>query len=249
MHAPRRTLALVALLFASPACRAEDGASHRRAAIVRRSGEIEFAAMVNAKAFERGGMAGYHAVVWAGGRMAHAALLQSEVPDVEILDALEALGARAGGELPMDAWEARRDPKNPAPDRSVAGDRIEVYLRLPGRTALVPLADVLEDPGGRGLDLRLAGNRANVPRWKSGCVVCLYSCPGSKIGNARYTVREWERGVTRFRPRGSVLPPDGTKVAVVMRLARFRAGRPNPLPRRGFSSPVEMAGALQSGSR
>ena len=56
-------------------------------------------------------------------------------------------------------------------------------------------------PGGRGLDLRLAGNRANIPKWKSGCVICLYSCPGSKIGNARYTARDWARKVTRFRAR------------------------------------------------
>ena len=99
----------------------------------------------------------------------------------------------------MDAWEARRDPRNAAPDRRSAGERVEVLLRVPGRPALLPLAAALEDPGGRGLELRLAGNRANAPIWKSGCVVCLYSCPGGKIGNARYTVRDWETRATRFR--------------------------------------------------
>lgn len=226
MHAPGRIAAFVALLLGSEACRAAGPAAEAKGIAVRRPGEIEFTATVDAKAFDRGWtMPGYHAVVSKRGRMAHAALLRADVTDVEILDALEALGARTGEGLPMDAWEARRDPRNAAPDRRISGDRVEVFLRLPGRAALVPLAAALEDPGGRGLDLRLAGNRANVPKWKSGCVVCLYSCPGSKIGNARYTVREWETKVTRFRAREGVLPPDGTRVGVVVRITS-EAARP-----------------------
>ena len=67
--------------------------------------------------------------------------------------------------------------------------------------------------------MRFGGHRANIPKWKSGCVVCLYSCPGSKVGNARYTVRDYARNATRFRAREGALPPDGTKVRVVFRLA------------------------------
>ncbi|MDQ5858365.1 MAG: hypothetical protein M3542_08835, partial [Acidobacteriota bacterium] len=200
MHGAGRIAAVVTLLLGAEACRAADPTPDPKRLTLRRPDEIEFTATVNAKAFDRGGMMpGYHAVVWKKGRMAHAALLQADVTDVEILDALESLGAKSGGTLPMDAWEARRDPRSSAPDRRVSGDAVEIFLRLPGRSALVPLAAALDDPGGRGLDMLLAGNRANVPKWKSGCAVCLYSCPGSKVGNARYTVREWEKNVTRFR--------------------------------------------------
>jgi hypothetical protein len=226
MHCAGRIAAVVTLLLGAEACRAADRNLDPRRLTVRHPDEIEFTATVNAKAFDRGRMMpGYHAVVWRKGRMAHAALFQADVTDVEILDALESLGAKPGGDLPMDAWEARRDPRNPAPDRRISGDTVEIFLRLPGRHALVPLAALLDDPGGRGLEMRLAGNRANVPKWKSGCVVCLYSCPGSKIGNARYTVREWEQKVTRFRARQGVLPPDGTKVGVVMRVSRPASAR------------------------
>jgi len=212
MHGARRVAAVLALLLGAEACRASDRNPDRGTVVVRRPGEIEFTATVNARSFDRGVMMpGYHAVVWKEGRMAHAALLQADVTDVEILDALESLGARAGATLPMDAWEARRDPRNAAPDRHVSGDGIEILLRLPGRAALMPLADALEDPGGRGLDMRLAGNRANVPKWKSGCAV--------KVGNARYTVRDWEKKVTLFRSRRGALPADGSKVGVVMRRA------------------------------
>jgi hypothetical protein len=216
MHSPRRIARAVALLLLGcSACRAKE--ADRIA--VRRPNEIEFTATVHVRPFDGGWiMPGYHAVVSKKGRMAHAALLAADVTDTEILDALEALGAETGGTLPMDAWDERDNPRNRAPDRVIGGAPVEVLLRLPGRRAPVPLAEVLEDPGGRGLDLRLAGNRANIPKWKSGCVVCLYSCPGSKVGNARYTVRDWSRKVTRFRARPGALPPDGTSVGVVLRL-------------------------------
>ncbi len=223
MHAAGRIAAVITLLLGTEACRAANSGHASKRLTIRHPAEIEFTASVNAKAFDRGWMMpGYHAVVWKEGRMAHAALFQADVTDVEILDALESLGAKAGGNLSMDAWKSRRDPQNSAPDRRISGDTVEILLRLPGRPALVPLAAALVDPGGRGLQMRLAGNRANVPKWKSGCAVCLYSCPGSKVGNTRYTVREWQKKVTRFRAREGVLPPDGTTVGVVMRLARPR---------------------------
>ena len=186
---------------------------------VRPPREIEFTATVNAKPFDSGWlMPRYHAIVWTGGRMAHAALLRADVSDTQVLRALESLAAKPGDNLPMEAWEERRDPKNPAPDTVIAGPAVEVLLGLPGRRDLVPLASVLEDGARRGLEMRFGGNETNIPKWKSGCVVCLYSCPGSKVGNAKYTVRDYARDVTRFRVRPGVLPPDGTSVGVVLRI-------------------------------
>jgi hypothetical protein len=119
----------------------------------------------------------------------------------------------------MDSWERRKDPKSPAPDLVVEGPSVEVLLRIPGRAELLPLSAVLNDPGGKGIEMRFAGNEANIPVWKSGCIVCLYSCPGSKVGNARYTERDYARagGSTTFRVRPGVLPPAGTRVGVVLR--------------------------------
>jgi hypothetical protein len=220
MHSPRRNQSLVAGLMGillSAACRAEDREPGRL--IVRAPNEVEFTAVVNARAFDSGWvMPGYHAIVWKGGRMAHAALLQAEVPDAQILDALTKLGARPGNNLPMEVWDERKNPKDPAADTVIAGPAVQILLRLPSQADLVPLASVLEDSAGRGLDMRFGGNAANIPKWKSGCIVCLYSCPGSKVGNARYTVRDYTKDVTRFRPKPGTLPPDGTRVGVVLRL-------------------------------
>ncbi|HEV7671059.1 MAG TPA: hypothetical protein VGS22_21285 [Thermoanaerobaculia bacterium] len=51
----------------------------------------------------------------------------------------------------------------------------------------------------------------------SGCLICLYSCPGSKIGNRAYTVRDYTNKTTAFRVREGVLPKDGTEVTIVLR--------------------------------
>jgi hypothetical protein len=221
MHPLGSKILLVAglAILAGPAAgRGEDRAGG--GVIVRRPGEIEFTATVHARSFESAWeMPGYHAIVWKGGGAAHAALLEAEVSDRQVLEALEGLGAWPGDNLPMEAWEERRNPRNPAPDTVIAGPPVEVLLRLPGRAGLVSLASVLEDSAGRGVAMRFGGNEANIPKWKSGCIVCLYSCPGSKVGNAKCTVRDYARGATRFRVRPGVLPPDGTSVRVILRLA------------------------------
>jgi len=182
--------------------------------------EIEFPAIVTAGAFDREifGMPGYHLIVWKDGKAAMAALLRAEVTDAEVLDALERLGARPGNALGMATWEERKDVASRAPDAVIEGPPIEILVKVPGRKAPLTLAEILEDPGGRGFDMRFGGHRANIPKWKSGCVVCLYSCPGSKVGNARYTVRDYMKGTTRFRVRPGVLPADGERVRVVFRL-------------------------------
>lgn len=191
------------------------------AAAIRVSGrQIEFPAIVTADSFEREvlGMPGYHLIVWKGGRSASAALFRAEATDTEVLDALERLGARPGNALGMAAWEERKDPASKAPDQVIEGPPVDILVKVPGRQQPLALAEILEDPGGRGFDMRFGGHRANISKWKSGCVVCLYSCPGSKVGNARYTVRDYVKGTTRFRVRRGVLPADGGRVRVVFRL-------------------------------
>src|SRR5450759_2680785 len=156
MHSPRRNRSLTACLMAvlvSAACRGQEAPG--RVVVRRPSGEIEFTAIVNAKAFNDGWvMPGYHALVWKGGRMAHAALLQADVTDRQVLEALEGLGAKPGDNLPMAAWEERKNLRDPATDTVVAGPAVEVVLPPPGREGLGPLSSPPEDSAGRGLARR-----------------------------------------------------------------------------------------------
>ena len=225
LHAPRRIRVVRALVCAAAllgwiACR-ESGAA--AGTVVVRPGEVEFSGTVQGRSFDTGVvMPGYHAVVWSGGRAAQAALIEADVSDRSVIEALKRAGARPGAGLPMDSWERRKDPKSPAPDLVVEGPAVEVLLRIPGRAELLPLSAVLNDPGGKGFEMRFAGNEANIPVWKSGCIVCLYSCPGSKVGNARYTERDYAKGSTAFSLRPGVLPPAGTKLRVVLRVSPSR---------------------------
>jgi hypothetical protein len=189
---------------------------------------VELSATVDAAGFERKllGMPGYHLIVAEGGRSASAALFRTQATDTQVLDALESLGGRPGGDLPMATWEERKDPGSKAPDEVAAGPSVEVLVRVPGRPKPLTLGEILEDSKGQGVDLRLAGNRANIPRWKSGCIACLYSCPGGKLANAKATVREWQQDPTRYRVRPGVLPADGTRVVLVLHLAAPRAETP-----------------------
>jgi len=182
--------------------------------------EIEFSAVVTKDSFEREllGMPGYHLIVWKDGKAAMAALFRAEVTDVQILDALEKLGARPGNALPMETWDERKDRGSKAPEKVIEGPPVEILVRVPGRPAPLTVDQILQDPGGRGFDMRFGGHRANIPKWKSGCVVCLYSCPGSKVGNARYTVRDYVDERTKFRAKPGVLPKDGSRVSIIFRL-------------------------------
>ena len=180
---------------------------------------VEFPATVSVAAFDGDfEMAGYHFLVWADGRASDRALLRAHVSDVEVLDALEGLGATPGDAVGIEAWDDRYDSESAAPDTVIEGSRVQITISVPGRDEPLTLDDILIDPAGRGFDMRFGGHRENIPKWLSGCVVCLYSCPGSKIGNAAYTVRDHAEETTHFGVRPGALPADGTEVTVRIEL-------------------------------
>lgn len=182
---------------------------------------VELPAVVERAKFEREmlglGMPGYHLLVWNDGGAAGAALFRSRVSDRAVLAALERLGMKPGNALGMETWNDRKDPKSSASDKLIEGPGVEVLVRVPGRQKALGLGDILTDPAGRGFDMRFGGHEGNIHVWHSGCVICLYSCPGSKIGNRAYTVRDYTKKTTEFRVRDGVLPPDGTEVTIVLR--------------------------------
>ena len=211
-------LAAVALLSlaALAACRA--GASPGAVVVVPAERAVDFEATVDAAAWDHGDMAGYHLIVWRDGGSAHAALFRAAASDVEVLDALESLGAVPGDALDLATWDQRDDPSSWKPEQVIQGPPVEVLVRNEVGGPWLRLDQIVDDPMHHGFDLRFGGHRANIPAWKSGCVVCLYSCPGGKVGNARYTVRDWTKQTTRFTVKKGVLPSDGERVTIRIRL-------------------------------
>ena len=159
----------------------------------------------------------YHAVVSRTGGAADKALFATDADDEEVARLLRELGAEDGGGVPMSAWNLRWLPLVNAPTARVEGSRIQVTVEWEGGEGPYTLAELLDDPGGAGVEMRFGGNEMQNHEWESGCILCLFSCPGGVISNSAYTIRDHQRGVTSFEG-SDLLPGDGTEVTITLTL-------------------------------
>jgi hypothetical protein len=164
------------------------------------SGFVDVAARFRPSRFNKGGgMKNHHLVVWDGGKSSMDAVFSTYASDSAVHQALVQVGAKPGNNLTQAVWSERNNARSTAPDRRVAGSRIRMEI-VHGGKVLKP-ADILRDVNKKSLDLRFGGNLALIPQWRSGCVVCLESCPGGKIGNRTYTIRDQVKGIPSFALR------------------------------------------------
>jgi hypothetical protein len=185
----------------------------------RAAREVRIPAVVQPGAMSRPfGVKGHHAIVWRGGRARTWALFVSDVSDHDVRAALDSLGARRGENLTEDCWNARDDPNNPEPDKRVEGAPIDVFVEWPGSRRMA-LSEVIEENGRPAplLDLRYGGNERYQKDFKSGCIVCLYSCPGGAIGNHAHPIRDYVRDGVVYRSVKDRLPKAGTKVTLILK--------------------------------
>jgi hypothetical protein len=185
----------------------------------RARGEVRIPAVVQPHAMERPfGVKGHHAIVWDGGRSKLWALFVSPVSDHDVRAALDSLGARRGENLTPATWNARADPANREPDKRVEGTKIEVFVEWGGKR--VPLQHLLTEEGNGSprVDFRYGGNEAWQKEFHSGCIVCLYSCPGGAIGNHAHTIRDYVRDGVIYASRSERLPRAGSKVTIILKV-------------------------------
>jgi hypothetical protein len=182
--------------------------------------EVRLTATVQPDAMSRRfgrGVEGHHAIVWRGGRARHRALFVSDASDHDVRLALDSLGARRGENLTEDSWNARSDPHNLEPDKRVAGTPVDIFVEWNG--SRVPLSDLLAEKGRAqpALDFRYGGNERFQKDFHSGCIVCLYSCPGGAIGNHAHPIRDYVRDGVVYTSLPQRLPPSGTKVTIILK--------------------------------
>jgi len=185
-----------------------------------KAGELRLLAELQPAAFSGGWLKStpnYHAVVWKGGGAAGEALLASYADDASFYDAMVSIGAVPGNNLTMAAWNDRKDPNSAAPDTRVEGTLVDVSVWWDGLSSPVPLTGLLTDSAGKGIDMRFGGNKALIPEWHSGCIACLYSCPGGKVSNHAYTIRDYVKGTTKFSVNLNAVPKDNRQAVVVFR--------------------------------
>jgi hypothetical protein len=185
--------------------------------------EVRFTATVQPEAMDRMfGVKGHHAIVWKGGRSQRWALFAADTSDHDVRRALDSLGAKRGENLTPAAWNERDDPKNAEPDKRVEGTPIEVLVEWRGSKGPIPLAQLISEKSlaRPRLDFRYGGNEAWQKEFQSGCIVCLYSCPGGAIGNHAHPIRDSVRDGVIYASLPNRLPPAGTKVTIILRVAK-----------------------------
>lgn len=186
----------------------------------RSAGEVRLRAIVQPTAMDRPlGVKGHHAIVWDGGRAARWALFRSMASDREVRAALESLGARPGENLTPETWNRREDPHNTEPDKRVEGTPVEVFVAWDGSEGRIPIDTLIAEKGmGRPtFDFHYGGNQRWQPEFKSGCIVCLYSCPGGAIGNRSKTIRDSVREGIVYASLPERLPKRGSSVTIILR--------------------------------
>lgn len=197
--------------------------AHRSTSVVidRAHREVRFQATVQPNAMSRPfGTQGHHAIVWKGGGAKTWALFVSEASDHDVRAALDSLGARAGENLTPDSWNARKDARNREPDKRVEGSRLAVSVEWRGSGGRVPLERLIAEEHRPAplMDFRYGGNEKYQKEFKSGCIVCLYSCPGGAIGNHAHPIRDYVRDGAVYASIPERLPPAGTKVTIILKL-------------------------------
>lgn len=184
--------------------------------------EVRLRARVQPNAMTRPfGVKGHHAIVWKGGRAAAWALFRAEASDRDVRAALASLGAVAGENLTAETWNERKNPASPEPDKRVEGTPIEVWISWQGHEPQ-PLGNFLLEKGRSApqLDFRYGGNQRYQPQFKSGCIVCLYSCPGGAIGNRAHPIRDWIRDGVVYASIPKRLPKAGSDVTIILKVKK-----------------------------
>lgn len=198
------------------------GLSEKSPMIVdREAREIRLLATLEPKAFGKGWfkqLPGHHAVTWRGGRKSHEALLVTFTSDTEVHDALISLGARPGNNLTQEVWDERKNRRSRAPETRVEGDPVAAFVWWEGLKDPLPLSALLHNPTGKEIDLRFGGQKSLIPVWKSGCIVCMQSCPGGKISNHSCTIRDYVDGKATFEVNEAVVPQGKRRAVVILRL-------------------------------
>lgn len=76
---------------------------------------------------------------------------------------------------------------------------------------------ILERGKPSSFDFRFGGNERFQKHFRSGCIICDYSCPGGAIGNRNRTIREEVKLGVIFTANERRVPKDGTEVMVIFR--------------------------------
>lgn len=173
--------------------------------------EVTMPAEVNGKYFEEPTR---HGVVFAGGSNGEKAVLRGLTNEKEFYQALIDIGAKPGDNVTTADMKA-----GPTNGKAVDGQKLNVFVTWAGAKGEIPFNDIIAASEPRPMDIRFGGNLENAKKANTGCVLCLDSCAVGITSNAAYPTGTTQNKVVTFHGNKDVLPPDGTKVSVIFRIA------------------------------
>jgi hypothetical protein len=166
---------------------------------------VSMLAQVNGKYFYQ---ATRHGVVFSGGSNGEKSVFRSYATHQDFYDALMKLGLKAGNNM----------TKENAEKTFVQGDLLEVTVAWEGAPKEYALDEVITDSNKKPFQIRFGGNLKNALQFKTGCLLCLDSCPVGITSNANYTMGAVEkRSQVIFKGNDKILPPDGSLVVINVR--------------------------------
>ena len=170
--------------------------------------EVIIEAIVNGKYFTNPSR--HHGIVFEGGKYGDRAVLIGLSDEREVYQALIDIGAVAGNNLKLE--EYTKVSKN------VDGQQLDVYVTWDGLGKEIPFAEIIKSDDVRDMDIRFGGNFDAAKENRTGCILCLDSCPIAITSDAAYATAELDsKKIDKFI-REDVLPKDGEKVSVIFRI-------------------------------
>ena len=170
--------------------------------------EVIIEAIVNGKYFTNPSR--HHGIVFEGGKYGDRAVLIGLSDEREVYQALIDIGAVAGNNLKLE--EYTKVSKN------VDGQKLDVFVTWDGLGKEIPFAEIIKSDDVRDMDIRFGGNFEAAKENRTGCILCLDSCPIAITSDAAYATAELDsKKIDKFI-REDVLPKDGEKVSVIFRI-------------------------------
>ncbi|GHS86590.1 hypothetical protein AGMMS49957_05000 [Synergistales bacterium] len=173
--------------------------------------EIIMQAEVNGKYFDSPTR---HGVVYLTGSNGEKSVLRGLTSEKTFHDALLKIGATPGNNVTLDDMKA-----GPTGGATPAGSKLNVFVTWAGAEREYPFTDIIKASEERPDDYHFGGNLPAANKANTGCVLCLDSCAVGITSNASYPTGTTQNNVVEFYGDSKVLPPDGTRVSVIFRLA------------------------------
>ncbi len=143
-----------------------------------------------------------HGIVGDGGSNCDKSVLKAFVKPADFYQALIDISAKAGNNVELTS---------PA-GTMVQGDILKITATIDGND--YDFSELIKADSGKGWEPRFGGNLANANKLKTGCILCLDSCPVGITSNAKYGFMEFHDKKVKFFAKQDILKEDKKPVVV-----------------------------------